>query len=208
MFKKFISLEWKQFTRSANFNKSVAIKVLMGIGVFFLLMYAILIGVGLYFIAKKVLPDEDPWSVVNKYLIFWLLGELVIRYLIQKMPVVHVKPLLILPIKRKKVVHYGLAKSLLTIFNFIPLFILLPFSITLIFHGYNTINVFVWFLGVYCITLTLNFVTFLINKSSPVFYSIFAVLIGLIGLEYFEIFKISVLAGKAFSYLSQHSYAI
>ncbi len=206
MFKKFISLEWKQFKRSANFNKGLAIKIFMGIGVFFLLMYAIGAGVFLYFGLEEFFPETKPWTLVNNFILFWFLLELTFRYLIQKMPVIHIKPLLILPIKRKSVVHYGLSKSLISIFNFIPLFILLPFSVVLMIKGQSPTNVIAWFVGVYCISLSLNFVTLLINKSDAIFYSIIGVLVCLIGLEYFEILKISTFAGKAFNFLSQNTY--
>lgn len=208
MFKKFISLEWKQFTRSANFKKNLAIKIFMGIGLFFFLIYAIGAGTGLFFVTKKVFPNSDPWELVNNFIIYWFIMELVFRYLIQKMPVIQIKPLLILPIKRTTVNHYGLGKSLITIFNFLPLFILVPYTIVLMFNGYNTLNVFVWFIGIYCISLTLSFVTLLINKSDPIFYAILIILLSLIGLEYFEILKISSFAGKGFNYFSQHPYLV
>ena len=65
---EFLRLEWLQFTRSAYFQKGLAIKILMG----FLILYfggiAILLGVGAYFIAEEVAPDVDPFVTVNNIL--------------------------------------------------------------------------------------------------------------------------------------------
>jgi hypothetical protein len=208
MFKKFISLEWKQFLRSSNFQKSIVIKIFMSIGIFFLLLYALGIGVGLYFGLKDIFPDQNPWVLVNNYIGFWFLAEIVFRYLIQKIPVLTIKPLLILPINRDKIIHYGLGKSLLSVFNFIPIFILIPFSVILIVKGENPLNVVVWFLGILAFSYALNFITFLINKSNLVFYSVLTVLISLILLEYFDVFKLSYYTGQAFNYFSVNSYIV
>ncbi len=208
MFKKFIALEWKKFIRSANFQKSLAFKIFIGIGIFILLLYALGIGVGLFFLLKEQIPEKDPWQVVNTFIVFWFLGELIFRYLVQKMPVLTIKPLLILPIAKKKVIKYGLGKSLLSIFNFIPLFILMPFSAVLLFQGYSPINVISWFFGILFLSYTLNFITFLVNKNETFFYSILIILASLIGLEYFDIFKISTIAGTAFNYFTNHAYLI
>jgi len=208
MFKKFISLEWKQFKRSKNFEKSLIIKIFMGLGIFALLLYAIGIGAGLFFGLKKGFPDKDPWQVLNSYIVFWFFGELIMRYMIQKMPVLTIKPLLMLPIPKNKIIHYGLGKSLLSIFNFILLFILIPYSIVLLIKGYAVLNVLAWFFGMMMISYTLNYIIFLVNKNDTYFYTILTILLGLIALEYYNIFKISVFAGSAFNYLSAHAYSI
>jgi len=208
MIKNFISLEWKQFLRSSNFQKSLIIKIFMGIGIFFLLLYALGIGVGLYFGLEDLFPDKNPWVLVNNYIIFWFLAEIVLRYLIQKMPVLSIKPLLILPINRNKIIHYGLIKLLLSIFNFIPVFILIPFSVVLLIKGENPLNVFAWFLGIIAFSYSLNFITFLLNKSNVVFYSVLTLLISLIALEYFDVFKLSHFAGQAFNYFRTIPYLV
>jgi hypothetical protein len=146
--------------------------------------------------------------MVNKYFIFWFFAELVFRYLIQKMPVLSIKPLLMLPISKNKIIHYGLGKSLLSVFNFVLLFILIPFIVVLLMHGYPILNVLAWFLGMMMFSYTLNFIIFLVNKNDKAFYSILIILVSLVALEYFNIFKISVLAGSIFNYFSNHVFAI
>ncbi len=206
MIKKFISLEWKQFYRSPAFAKNLAVKIFMGFSVFVLFLYLFGIGVGLFFGLQKFFPKEDPFVLVNKYIVYYFAVELLLRYSIQKMPVLQLKPLLILPIKKQIITKYGLAKSLLSPFNFIPLFILLPFSIVLVTKGYEASQIIPWFFAMYALSISLHFLTFLINKSDAFFYSTIAILILIVVLEYFNILKISTYAGTIFSYISTHSY--
>ena len=206
MFKKFISLEWKQFTRSANFTRSLGFKIFMGFMTLILFTYLIGAGFAMYFGVKESFPNQDPWVLVNNFIVFWFLIELVLRYLAQKMPVLTIKPLLLLPIAKSKIIHYGLSKTILSPFNFILFFVLLPFSIILMSKGYPILNVLMWFFGMMCISLTLNFITFLVNKNDTYFYSILSVIATLILLQYFNIYKISTLAGGAFNYLSTHGF--
>ena len=78
MFKHFISLEWKAFFRSASFATNLALKIVMGfVAIYFMLIF-IGAGVGVFFLIKEELHLE-PLAVVNKYLIYYLVGDLVIR---------------------------------------------------------------------------------------------------------------------------------
>jgi len=130
------------------------------------------------------------------------------RYMVQKMPVMTIKPLLLLPIIKKKIIHYGLAKSLLSVFNFILFFILLPFSIILMVKGYAVLNVLAWFFGMLFISYTINFIIFLVNKNETYFYTILAIIVSFVALEYFNIFKITTIAGSGFNFLATHAFAI
>jgi len=138
MIKRFLSLEWKAFFRSASFGKSLGIKIFMGfLALYFLVMF-LMIGIGMFPTLKEFFPDKDPLTVVNSFLFYWILGDLMFRFFFQKLPVMSVKPLLTLPVKRSKVVHYVLGKSAFSFFNILPLFAIIPFCITLIIKAiYN-----------------------------------------------------------------------
>ena len=201
MIKHFINLEWKQFLRSANFGKSIAIKIFMGFMALYMAGLFLFIGVILFKALKKFFPELDPVVVVNNYLVYWVLSELVLRYFMQKLPVLNIKPLLTLPISRHKITNYVLTKSALSPFNVLSLFWIIPFCITLLFNEYPVINVLTWFVSLLCIVLIVNFLNFLINKKNVYFYSILGVLIATIGLEYYKIFEVSAFCGKGFNML-------
>ncbi len=201
MIKKFIYLEWKQFVRASYFQKGIAIKILLILGAIYFGGIAILLGGSSFFILKKSFPDIDPIVSVNNFLVYWVLFELMIRYFMQQLPVLNIKPLMIIPIKRSTVIHYLLGKTTISFFNFISLFLFLPFSIVLLVKGYPILNVIFWFLSLMCITFILNFLNFLINKSNTIFYILVPLFLALIGLEYYEIFKVSEPIGVVFNAL-------
>lgn len=208
MIKQFLSLEWKQFSRASYFKKGIAIKILMAILVLYFGGAAVFFGGALFFIIKKMVPDTDPVIVVNNFLIFWFLFDLVFRYFMQQLPVINVKPLMTIPIKRSKVIHFLLGKTALSFFNFFPLFILVPFSIVLLVKGYSVINVLSWFFSVVFITLSLNYTNFLMNKSKLGFVFIVSLLIGLFVIEYYDIFEVTKTFGKVFNTLFNNSYLV
>ena len=208
MFKHFLSLEWKQFSRASYFQKGIAIKILL----FFVALYfggiAIFMGAGMYFLLKETLPNADPIVVVNNSLILWVLFNLVIRFFMQQLPVMNIKPLMTIPIKRDTIIHYLLGKTTLSFFNILTLLLFLPFCVVLLIKGYAVLNVLSWFLSIVFITLSINFLNFLINKNNTFFYIITSVLAIFIALEFYGIYKVSQPIGMAFNALYNIPYLI
>ena len=201
MIKRFLTLEWKQFSRAAYFQKGIAIKILLIFAVIYFGGSALIMGGALYFILKDAIPKTDPIVIVNNFLIYWFLFDLILRYFMQQLPVMNIKPLMTIPVKKKTVIHYLLGKTTISFFNFLPLFVLFPFSVVLLIKNYEAVNVVFWFLSMGFLTYSINFLNFLINKVNAIFYSLISVLIVLITLEYFKIFQISKPIGAAFNTL-------
>tara|TARA_R110000868_G_scaffold252763_5_gene509472 strand:+ start:1828 stop:3300 length:1473 start_codon:yes stop_codon:yes gene_type:complete len=208
MIQRFLSLEWKQFTRASYFQKGIAIKILLFFAAIYFGSAAVFLGIGVFFIAEKLVPSVDPVITVNNFLIYWFLFDLAIRFFMQQLPVMNIKPLMTIPIKRETIIHYLLGKTTLSFFNFIPLFIFLPFSTVLLFKGYAVMNVVCWFVSIISLSLSVNFINFLINKNNKVFYTIISVLAILMGLEFYNIFKISEPIGVAFNALYNQPYLV
>ena len=208
MIKKFIDLEWKQFKRASYFQKGLAIKILLFLGVLYFGGLAVVLGGSLFFILKKAMPEVDPIETMNKFLIYWFLFDLLLRYFMQQLPVMNVRPLMTIPIKRSSVIHYLLGKTTLSFFNFLPLLIFIPFTVVLLVKGYPVINVLCWFLSVAAITFSINFINFLINKSNVVFWVILVFLAALVGLEVNGVYKVSEPIGNAFNYLYNNPYLV
>ncbi|MGK0255029.1 MAG: hypothetical protein ACI9OE_002547 [Mariniflexile sp.] len=206
MIKQFLSLEWKQFSRASYFQKGIAIKILLFFAALYFGGIAVFLGAGIFFILKKAIPDTDPIVIANNFLIYWVLFDLVIRFFMQQLPVMNIKPLMTIPIKRNTIVHYLLGKTTLSFFNIIAILLFLPFCIVLLVKGYAVLNVICWFFSIICITLSVNYLNFLINKNNTFFYIIASVLAVLIGLEFYGIYKVSEPIGMAFNALYNHPY--
>lgn len=198
MISHFLKLEWKQYFRSAHWQKGIAIKVIMVFFALYFIVSFLAIGVGGYYLLKKEFPDQDPLQMVNAYLLYAFLGDLVVRYLMQKLPVMNIKPFLILPIKKSKLVHYVLGKSSFSAFNIFGLFFYVPFSIVLINEGYTTSGVLGWLFFIILLTQANNFLNFLINKNNKAFAIIASLLALCIGLQKFDVFDVTVYGGQLF----------
>jgi hypothetical protein len=163
-------------------------------GLYMLAMF-LLLGTGLYFVVKKIYPEGDPFIIVTSFIFYWMLGDLVMRFFLQKLPVMSVKPLLTLPIKRSQVVNYVLGKSATSFFNFLPLFAIIPFSIILITKEYDTSTVVFWALTIVIITLINNYLNFIIESLSAKTSLSFIPIVGIAGtlfaLNHFEIISFS-----------------
>lgn len=202
MFKHFINLELKAFFRSASVGKSIGLKILMGFLVVYFLLSFLVIGIALYPLLEKNFPNQKPLLIVNSFVVFWLSAELIIRFFMQSLPVMNIKPLLVLPIKKAKVIHFVLLKSLTSIYNIFPLLMIIPFGIFCILKGnYATINILVWMMALYALALIVNYANFLIKKkfadNIKTFLGFVLLALVLVGLEYFEVFKISAFTGVA-----------
>ena len=197
MIKQFISLEWKSFIRSASFKTNLALKILMVIGAFFAILYFLGIGVGAYYLIEKVLK-RDPLVVVNQFLVFYVVVDLVVRYFLQKMPILNIKPLLYLPLKKNTIINFGIGKTMLSFFNILHAFFFIPFSVVLIYEGHNVLSVIGWHLGVMALIYCNNFINIFVNSKDVVFVSVLSVIVGLATLMYFNVFDVTIYTSQLF----------
>ncbi|GAB1857965.1 DUF5687 family protein [Flavobacteriaceae bacterium MHTCC 0001] len=212
MIKRFLNLERKAFFRSANFGKSLGIKIFMGFMALYFALGFLGVGTWLYPALKEVYPKQDPLNIVNNYLFYWVLGDLVFRFFFQKLPVMSVKPLLTLPVKRSKVVNYVLGKSGVSFFNVLPLFILIPFMVSLLKRDYALGSVLIWVLAILLTTLLINFINFIIESfSAETELSFLPVILftgGLFALDYFNIVSFKSIIGSVFKAIYHTPYLI
>lgn len=205
MFKHFIRLEWKSFFRSASFGTNVAMKVVMGfLALYFIVVFAGL-GVGAFFLLKEKFHLE-PLTTINKFLIYYLVMDLLIRYFLQKMPVLNIKPLLTLPIKRSTIIHFTLGKTATSFFNWMHAFFFIPFSIVLMLNGYSVWHVLLWHIGIIALILSNNFINILINNKDSVFYCVLTLVVGLGLTQYYGLFNITQFTQPYFQGMYTTSY--
>ena len=202
MISRFIGFEWKSFVRSASFGKGLALKILMGFLALYFIAIFLILGVALFPGLKKVFPDQDPLIILNNVLFYWILADLVFRFFFQKLPVMLAKPLLTLPIKTSKIVNYVLGKSVTSFFNFLPLFAIIPFGVTLIIKGYPALSAITWMFSLVLVTLINNFLNFIIESYSAETELSFLPIIVFVGslfvLDYLEIISFTELVGGGF----------
>ncbi len=189
MIKKFLYLEWKAFTRSASFGANLAIKILIGFFAVYFTLVFLALGIGAFYILKK--SNLDPIVTINKFMIYYLVFDLIIRLLLQKIPVMNIRPLLVFPIKKPTIVHFSLGKTALSFFNFVHAFFFLPFSIVLIYEGYDVLSVLLWHIAMVSLIYINNFVNIVLSNKDNLFVVVLGIAAVFGGLHYYGFFDIT-----------------
>lgn len=197
MLTHFIRLQWKSFFRSASFSSNLFMKILM---VFFALYFAIsfaVLGGIIYFLLEEELGLK-PFETVNKFMVYYLAMDLLARYLLQKMPVVNIKPLLYLPFNKSKIVHFSLWKTILSFFNIVHAFFFIPFAVVLLIEGFDALQVIAWFVANTALIFCNNFINVFVNAINRIFYVVLGILIIMGTLQYYDVFDLTLWTGSIF----------
>ena len=206
MVKQFISLEWKAFFRSASFQINLALKILMIFGVISMVVWLGMMGSFLYFGLEKA--KLEPFATVNMFMIYYIVGDLIIRYMGQKMPVVNIKPLLLLPFKKTKIVKFALGKTVLSFWNWMHAFFFIPFSIVLIAQDFNPLGVLAWHIAMFCFIYANNFINVFLNDKLWLVIGVGALFALLGAAQYYEYFDITAFTQPFFQGLYEVKWTV
>lgn len=133
--------------RSPMFEKNRFAKFLLAFNVAFWAAYLIFIGVMLYLALSEEAPHMEPYHLLNSGLPIILLLDFLVRFLMQ-VPAQEVKPYLLLPVPRNKVVNQYLLRAGLNGFNLFWLFLFVPFSLLSVTRFYGLTGVLLYNLGI------------------------------------------------------------
>jgi hypothetical protein len=197
MIKKFLYLEWKAFLRSASRGSNIAMKILVGFLALYFSVCFLLVGIGAFYLIKKEL-NLEPLATVNKFMIYYLIMDLGIRMLLQKIPVLNIRPLLALPFKSSTIVNFSLGKTVLSFFNWTHAFFFLPFTVVMLIEGYDPLGVIFWHLGIVCLIYCNNFLNILLSNKDNLFVIFLVVTVILVGCQYYGFFDITVITSPFF----------
>ena len=190
MIKHFLQLELKAFFRSASFGNKLVLKIIMAFVVAYFAVIFIAMGSGAFYLIQES-GFKDPLIFVNKYALYWFLGHLLIRYMAQSIPVMNIRPLMILPIKKATLVHFILGKSSVSVFNLLHAFFFIPFSVVLLMNGYNVLGVITWYFGMMALVFASNFLNILANKQDAILVFVGIIVVALIASQYYNLFDVT-----------------
>ncbi len=197
MLKHFLILEWRSFFRSASFKSSLFLRIVMVLVALYFIGIFTLMGVGLFYILQKM--EMDPFATVNRFLLYYLIGDLLVRFFLQNTPVMNIRPLLTLNTTRNQIVGYSLGKTALSFYNWMHIFFLLPFTIVLIREGFNPIGAFSWFIGIFALIFVNNFLNILSDNNKVLLFGLGSLLIAAVALHYFGIFDPTLYTSPLFN---------
>jgi len=211
MKRNFFYFAWRELTRSANLRKNRAAKgVLIFLAIYF---STVALFMGLQLSEKLIESNPDNQIGAFNSLIFIYVGfDLVLRIMVQNLPTFGFQPFLIIPVKRKRIARYMLNKSLLHFFNFLPLFLILPFTLRTAINQLETPVLFAWLASLFFMIFVNHFLAIYIkwrtNESNYFFYGFLALAGGVFAIDYFGIFDFTTTFGRLFDLVVQFPIAV
>lgn len=205
VFKWLIKNEWRQTRRSSMWEQALGVKIFLGF--LFFIIFAEMVG-GSILVANKfeeIFPDDIAVEKFNSFILYGFGFGFLLRFFMQKVPVLSIQPYLHLPIKKSTLVNYVLGKSLLSFFNFIPIVLFTPFIIFQMAPWYSGFQLTGYIFAIIFSVLAVNFLSILFkrNLSGNNWISgiIALAIIGLGFLDYFKILSVGELSSFLFSAL-------
>ncbi|MDR0988447.1 MAG: DUF5687 family protein [Prevotellaceae bacterium] len=141
--------------RNPMFEKNRFAKFWMYLMGIFWLCYFVFIGV----IFAKAFDGEsrEPYHILNAGLIFVFAIDFLMRFAFQKLPTQEVKPYLLMPVKRRRLIDFLLTRSGLHGFNILWLFLFVPFALLTVWKYYGLWGVCTYSIGIWLLTVLNNY---------------------------------------------------
>lgn len=156
--------------RSSYFQLTLFLQILYGILVVGFFISCLILGLGLHPMLQYFYQTSKPINQLNNILIYWFIFEFILRLFTQKYPTINLKPFLIIPIKKKSIINYFILRTLPSVFNFILLSILAPFTIVAFKAGLNSLNLLGWLSAIALIVLINHYLVLFIKKSNTSYW--------------------------------------
>jgi len=198
-----LSHNWKKLLRSVSFTKELATAIFLGLLALMVVGYSLALGFALESIITKGLKQADSFQFLNGLLIYYFGFEFMMRYFMQNLPVLDVQPYLHLPMKRSRIVHYLLIKSLLHVLNSFVFLLFAPFALTVVAQRFGTVAGWSWLVSLCLLSLCVHYVVLIFKKGLDDTLVGFLALVGVLGLlaasDYYGWFSLSELSAPLFA---------
>ena len=206
MLQRFIRLEFKSFFRSSSLAANIVVKIFQLLGMLYILAIFVFAAFGAFYFPKQKL-HIDPLPFISKFLIYWLIADLFLRYFFQQMPTQNIKPFLTMNISKKTLVNY-MSKTFLSFFSWGGLFIYVPLLGILLYNGYDILGSLSWILAIIILSFSINLINILLNGKDLAVWIIGGLLVLAGGLDYYKIIALSWASERFFMLFFNHWYAI
>ena len=199
----FLNHQWTAFRRSRGKSTNIAVQIIMGIAILYLLACAIAAGVFMGKIIPGIFPNKDVIVVFNGLILYYFALEFISRLQLQELPTLSIVPYLHLNIPKKKIVSFLNIRALFSAFNIIPIFIFFPFCLMNISSTLGVAVALMYMLSIISLSIFNNYLALYVKRLSMVNIAFVAtgllLLIALALLEYFKIFSIAAISNIIFS---------
>ena len=114
-------------------------------------------GVTLPFMLEDIVPNMEPYHIMNQGILYVVAADFLIRFMAQPSVSQEIKPYLLMPVTRKKLIGTLLLKSGLDKFNFFWFFVYVPFAFLTIIRFYGFGGMFLYLIGMWLIFVFNNY---------------------------------------------------
>lgn len=206
MFSVFLSQGFKEVRRSPIWVKSLVTNIVLGLCALMLLFYVLALGAFLHIIAEGLGEDHfngaSRVDVVLRFSLYYFVFEWILRFFLQNTPVLFIQPYLHLALRKRKIIHFMLQKSIFSIFNLLALLLFLPFGFFAILPDEGSGTLLGYALAIFGLSLTNHFFGIYIKKKLNDYPNLIIVILAfflLVGaVEYFGLFEFSVVSSWLF----------
>lgn len=204
----FLSHQWTGFWRSRGKGSNIAIQIVMGILILYLMACAFFIGIAMDQFIPKLIPGKPAIEIFNGFILYYFVVDFIVRLQLQELPTLAVVPYLHLNIRKNKLVNFLNTQALFSPFNLIPIFIFFPFCVIRINETFGVAAGAMYMGAIFSLAIFNNYLALYVKRLSTV--STRFVLVGLIllftfaALEYYKVFSIAAMSNQVFTQVAHH----
>ena len=125
----------------------------LALGAVYLIMFAFLF-IGLF---SEIFPSMEPYHIFNKGMCYLLMADFLMRFTMNKLPVQEIKPFVLLPMGKNRVLRSYLVLNGLSGYNLIWMFMLVPFGFGTLFRYFGFVGVLGFLVGYWLLMLLNNY---------------------------------------------------
>lgn len=202
----------KEAMRSILRYRNLAANIVFSLLMTLLTLNFLSIGLFIDLFLKQAFPGQNPVTLMNGMILYYLASDLFLRFTFQRIPSQSIEPYLHLPVKRSSLSHFLLAKSTLSFFNLLPLFIIIPFAVKVLTIAWSPFSAVIWIIAVVLLILTNSFINFYFQKqmmANPIQFAVYAIaLIVILLLDVNRVLEIRELSALCFGYVLQNPWTV
>ena len=200
-----LSHQWRAFWRSRSAGKNLAAQIFIGFVILYLLACALFLGLSFRHFLPQLFPGQDIVRVFCGLILYYFSIDILMRFLLQELPVLSIQPYLGQNIRRRQLVRFLNVRSLFQFFNLLPIFIFIPFIVTVIGGAHGPLVATCFIIAILAITLFNHFLILYIKRriiiNSWWLVGFLGVVGILIALDYFHVFSFRTLSASLFTFL-------
>lgn len=143
--------------RNPAFDRNRFAKFLIYFMAAFWAAYLIFIGVMLSFAFEGIFPSMEPYHIMNQGLVYLLTLDFLLRFMLQPAMSQEIKPYLLLPVKKSKLVDTLLLQSGASGYNAFWFFLLIPFALLTVLRFYGFTGILCYMAGIWLLMVMNNY---------------------------------------------------